>query len=754
VDGAGRRYSDDYAWYAKYGSNAEEAFRAVKKVIEKVAKAARDGELQTIDKADLGTSVKWKLAFLYQGREDLKILPIYKESHLKAYLGSTGKTAMSALYARVLKDRKDEELFGFARRVWKAATEKLNVGILTVPQAQDYLDERFEASPEPEKKLAGFVTDPGKELALVLNNKAVTLFLANGAWTREGVRLTKEFHAGEKPHADLKTQAPSLASGPACTVEVKTMKALEALCDAYEGPKVVNKDSSGKRLSAGAIPLNQILFGPPGTGKTFSSINKALEILDPAFLDVNADNRSALKGRFDEFLQEKRVQLVTFHQSFSYEDFVEGISASSDDGESAKLKYKVEPGVFARICNDARLRSMVKSTSVTSGSRVWKISIGQRHKDVELREECFKRGEARIGWGHVGDLSNPERPKAEFANLEAESDTNQNSLNSFYEGVSVGDILLCLATNKTIQAVGVVEGEYEFDDSVKDTDFWGTYFHKRRVRWLAKGLDADILALNDGVTLTQKTIYELSRISAPDALKLANVSEPVGGNAEPYVLIIDEINRGNVSRIFGELITLLEPSKRQGAPEALEAILPYSKKPFAIPQNLYIIGTMNTADRSLATLDIALRRRFEFIEVPSDPQELSDIHIDGIDVAAMLTVMNQRIEVLLDRDHALGHAYFMSLRKDSTLSELAGIFRTRVLPLLQEYFFEDWERIRWVLNDHRKKHAPHEFVVRPEYDVQALLGEGPEIPKESRQWRINPDAFELADSFRKIIEVR
>jgi len=223
-------------------------------------------------------------------------------------------------------------------------------------------------------------------------------------------------------------------------------------------------------------------------------------------------------------------------------------------------------------------------------------------------------------------------------------------------------------------------------------------------------------------------------------------------NLVPHVLIIDEINRGNVSRIFGELITLIERSKRAGAAEALEVTLPYSKQTFSVPGNLYILGTMNTADRSLAGLDIALRRRFTFVEMPPKPELLDEVEVEGINIGALLRVMNQRIEVLLDRDHCLGHAYFMRLIDEPSLALLESIFRNQILPLLQEYFFEDWERIGWVLNDQRAQDtAP--FVQRPqtEQNLAVLFGNDIAGQLNDQRWQLNDSAFSSPDSYRNIL---
>lgn len=218
------------------------------------------------------------------------------------------------------------------------------------------------------------------------------------------------------------------------------------------------------------------------------------------------------------------------------------------------------------------------------------------------------------------------------------------------------------------------------------------------------------------------------------------------------VLIIDEINRGNVSRIFGELITLLEKDKRKGQAEELSVVLPYSKESFSVPSNVYVIGTMNTSDRSLASIDLALRRRFKFIHVLPDPSLLGDVKIAGIHLAHLLARMNERIEVLLDADHLIGHAYFMPLLNGGSLKDLGDIFRTQIIPLLGEYFFDDAQKICWVLNDHRKE-AQHQIVKQLPDRTAELFGENINLPSLSRKWRLNETALENALSFEYIISV-
>jgi len=182
-------------------------------------------------------------------------------------------------------------------------------------------------------------------------------------------------------------------------------------------------------------------------------------------------------------------------------------------------------------------------------------------------------------------------------------------------------------------------------------------------------------------------------------------------------------------------------------------VLPYSKKPFSVPQNVYLIGTMNTTDRSLTGMDVALRRRFVFKAMPPRAELLEGVEVEGIFVDKLLSVINQRIEALLDRDHCLGHAYFMPLRQEPTLAKLAEIFSNQVLPLLQEYFFDDWQRIQWVLNDHRKPEL-FQFVSARGVDVDDLFGTNVNVAHSPQVWSVNDEAFFYVESYLGVINHR
>ncbi len=759
--GAGRMYSTDYGWYAKYGDTADTAFARVREIICDVANAARAGDLESIQRADLGVVIKWKIAFLYQDRTKPTVLPVYSADHLAAYLEQKSKRNIAALQMAVMAQRGHADLFTFAGQVWQTAKTKLSEMLLKPEDALVFFQEspdRFQPIKDPTKYIAGFTTNDGRVLALALDNKEVKLWLESGDWlntVKEQLNNIEEYPADRPRSSNLAGNAPKLAQGnPAIYLTVPTRAALLAVCDAYENTGLNENKVMAAEYTMSLptnIPLNQILYGPPGTGKTHATIEETLRILDPAYLQLHKDDSKKLKERFDALLAAEQARFVTFHQSFSYEDFVEGLRATTNDDKQPE--YVIEPGVFKRLCDDARTQGVQPDAGIRSNPRIWKISINGSGQS-QTKSYCISHGEARIGWGETGDLREPERNDY-YKSLGI---GDQGTLAYFAEDMAQGDILLVLHSVDTFAAVGVVTGDYRYDDTTP-AGIRDDYQHVRSVTWLYRDLELSILPLNDNKQFTLKTVYPIDRFTWGDLLAYLEQSgavpvkqHAVVGERKPHVLIIDEINRGNISRIFGELITLIEPSKRVGEHDAMSVVLPYSKKPFSVPSNVYLIGTMNTADRSLAGLDIALRRRFTFKEMPPLPELLDDIAVEGVNIGQMLRRMNERIEVLLDRDHCLGHAYFMRLRDQPALRELGFIFRQQILPLLQEYFFEDWERIAWVLNDHNKE-PEQAFVQKASANLASLFGAtvAENLQNMDRRWRINESAFDNIESYRRII---
>ena len=340
-----------------------------------------------------------------------------------------------------------------------------------------------------------------------------------------------------------------------------------------------------------------ILQGAPGTGKTYAIPEIVARLCEES---IDLSDRQQVMDAFSRLVSEKRVVFTTFHQSMDYEDFVEGLKPFVD--ENKNVYYDVVDGIFKSICKDAA-KPVIRNNSIdiNPDAVIWKVSLGGTY-DNEVRSECLKNGHIRIGWDDYGE------------NYEEQSAYEQGGrivLDAFYNKMTEGDIVLSCYSNKLVDAIGIVEGEPEWHDE------YNGYKRLRNVRWLVKGIKEDISVIM-GKSMTLSTVYRLNDISIENVLELLKKHSAAGSatsekNTKPYVIVIDEINRGNVSKIFGELITLLEADKRMDGAMPLTARLPYSKTDLSIPSNLYLIGTMNTADRSLSQFDYAMRRRFRFI---------------------------------------------------------------------------------------------------------------------------------------------
>ncbi|QWG03988.1 AAA family ATPase [Flammeovirga yaeyamensis] len=440
--------------------------------------------------------------------------------------------------------------------------------------------------------------------------------------------------------------------------------------------------------------LNQILFGPPGTGKTYNTINKALEIIEgKAPTELERENGEA-KQRFNDLVDNSQIVFTTFHQSMSYEDFVEGIKPKVNNDD--QVYYDVEDGIFKRVCSSAK-KIEIKNNNQIDFDNVdyYKMSIGGKHRK-EMHDWNIENGTISLGYGGSVSLNEFSQIKdwttfkATFEEKRRETlDNSKFHANAAFRflNMKIGDIVIVTLGNFIIDAIGVISSDYYYDDST-DID----HFHFRKVDWLATDLNIDpsrFITKN----ISQQTIYKFKKADVKIDVLKDTFAKREKLEPKKHVLIIDEINRGNVSAIFGELITLLEESKRLGNEEELKVKLPYSKESFGVPNNLHIIGTMNTADRSVEALDTALRRRFVFEEMMPKPELLKE-QPDGYDLRIILKTINKRIKVLLDRDHQIGHSYFLNVKSESDLKQA---FAKEIIPLLQEYFYGDYLKIALVL---------------------------------------------------------
>lgn len=432
---------------------------------------------------------------------------------------------------------------------------------------------------------------------------------------------------------------------------------------------------------------NIILQGAPGTGKTYRIPELVVRLCEPEF-DANNATRKELMSVYDRLKEEKRVMFTTFHQSMDYEDWLEGLRPVL---ENDQVTYKIEPGIFKRLCTEAeRPLSAKKDVNISDEAIVWKVSLSGTG-DNPVRRDCMKNGYIRIGWDGYGENITEE------TDWSIHNGEGKTILNAFINTMKVGDIVMSCYSSRTIDAIGIVTGEYEWHDNFEH------YKRVRRVKWLVKDINEDIVKLNDGKTMTLGTVYRLNAITLDKVKSLLDkyeASKTLIDNNKPYVIVIDEFNRGNVSKIFGELITLLEPDKRKGMRNAESVLLPYSKKEFYIPSNVFLVATMNTADRSLDTIDYAIRRRFAFITVK--PQEIDDDNFNselfrevsslfisnydeyaesGFDDTIKLLPAETLSEEYRPEDVWIGHSYFIMDGEYAFQDRL--LFE--IIPLLEEY---------------------------------------------------------------------
>ena len=401
------------------------------------------------------------------------------------------------------------------------------------------------------------------------------------------------------------------------------------------------------------VPLNQILFGAPGTGKTYHTKKMAVEIIN----GKKERTREEINKEYEELIEAGQIVFTTFHQSLSYEDFIEGIKPETIDGN---VTYEVKDGIFKQLCSRA---------------------IEQKPKNSDIEIYDFDKG-----WNDL------------IAEVE------QNLLSDSML------LLPILTQDKGVYVTEITDNgnlKIKPKNSRLDIDYIVSYNRAKKLQGVfpdlsvVKNIDKEFRSVIGG---SNSSAYWAVLNYINNKIK-ENNKEIDFEETKNHVLIIDEINRGNVSAIFGELITLLEEDKRKGNPEHTEVKLPYSGKEFSVPNNVYIIGTMNTADRSVEALDTALRRRFSFVEMQPNPEILSEV--ENVDLSKLLKTINQRIELLIDKDHQIGHSYFIGIQN---IVDLQRTFKDKIIPLLEEYFYGDFGKIGLVLGGEFIKSVENEIA--------------------------------------------
>lgn len=625
----GKIYNDNYAWLSKYGNNQDEAFDKIKQTIIDIIQASKNNDLETIENIDFGDAIKWKIAFHYQDVNNIKIVNIFSKNVLGLISLNEFKEKLKIYQIhKKLLENKNLSLIKMVENLsiplWFQYREKYTNKILDL--FKKYLEDisKDNDSKLKEDTIKTYIKDIEKISSCLKNNNLLNCnSIDDFLYCKQQIENNEKFN---KINDNVKRRY------------------IGVLNHYYN---FLNNYFKKNKLNP---PLNQILYGPPGTGKTYHTIDKALEILGE-----NLESRDDKKAKFDEYVKNGQIVFTTFHQSYGYEEFVEGIKPRIDSEENSKeIKYEIKDGIFKELCQKAlenykasllTQEEFAKNEDLENKIEIFLDELVDQQKFIEKTQSGgFRLEEYNEKYRIITDDTNANL----YLNLEIFKTLLENK-DKIINGRSIRQIL----NNK----------------------------HRRQI-------DSYYFQL---VKLFKKREqnYKIDNNSSkkPD-LKF-------------YIIIIDEINRGNISKIFGELITLIEPSKRIGEPEELRVTLPYSrndfydKKGFGVPKNVYIIGTMNTADRSITSLDTALRRRFEFVEMMPDVSKLS-MDCEGINLQELLKAINTRIEYLLDREKTIGHAFFIGVEN---LNDLKSIFQNKIIPLLQEYFYNDYALINEVLND-------------------------------------------------------
>ncbi|WP_265604761.1 McrB family protein [Campylobacter jejuni] len=634
---SGRLYSQNYAWIAKYGNNENEAFNNIKEKIIQIIQASQDNNLKTIEKIDFGDAIKWKIAFHYQDVKNIKIVNIFSKNVLDLISLNEFKEKLKIYQIhKKLLENKNLSLVKMIENIAIPLWNKYGM------DSQNYIDKM--------KNLFSEYLNKKKLDKNTINKYIQVIENISKEFLKENLYSCDLFSFDQNINKLNKNEEFKLKNSNGHNMYSSALNYYRAfLIDYYEQDIFITERVQSEESNMKIIPLNQILYGPPGTGKTYHTIDKALEILGE-----NLESRDEKKAKFDEYVRKGQIVFTTFHQSYGYEEFVEGIKPIIDNDEnSQEVKYDVKDGIFKELC-DKSLKNYILSM--------------QNENEIDLDKLIF-----------------------EFANYINQDFLNKGNEFPLENKVSIKKILLNFKDEyRSFSLGGSIKSPQSLTIDIIKRDYLN-FKNKKILSFKDIKPKYDSQSDYHGNAIYYFMFYNKLKEFENIQNEKFKIKKEI---LKSYIIIIDEINRGNVSKIFGELITLIEASKRIGEKEELKVTLPYSGKEFGVPKNVYIIGTMNTADRSITSLDTALRRRFEFIEMMPDVSKLS-MDCEGINLQELLKAINTRIEYLLDREKTIGHAFFVSVEN---LEDLKKVFKNKIIPLLQEYFYNDYALINAVLN--------------------------------------------------------
>lgn len=722
-----------YSWVNKFGDTAENAFQNIKSKIIAVVELALQNSLENIDRIDLAPTLKWKLAFLYG---DFNLINIFKPESLvfvakKKGLTKANQNKLAECHKFLIGLKaKERDYFEYAKSLWAIwvnkndpesttplliklmpgqSLYKISHGAFKNGGSADIIEE-FK-----QRRWIVIHQDTGKNQAEVFRNtlkRGDYVYITIGGDSLYAIaKITEE--AWSEVHEDIVGEPGWIFreveyiryATDSSTTDLKPFKefiypsgnsTLQEISEGSMGQAnerifvphfnttfEIGSITNNEDMSIEIKSLNTILFGPPGTGKTFNSVDAALKLVAPDAYNNAKGNRDLIVIEFNKLLvkatnsqewetETGQIAFCTFHQSFSYEDFVEGIKPKTNG--KGDIAYHLEDGIFKLMSQLADKKTTVNPNAASINEQI--TSSQAKYFRFKIDESQFENfiNNKNIEYPNT-ELTRSSTFKGAFEN--AKHDTNDS-------------IILLNKENSNLVAIGKVVGAIA-NNSESNTV-------SRKVDWFYHHLSIPFDKIYNE-TLQNSLGESLSRTKINMEEFKILLSEQTTLTPKNYVIIVDEINRGNVSQIFGELITLIEHDKRKGTDNELSVILPYSKKPFSVPANLFLVGTMNTADRSVEALDTALRRRFSFIEMPPIPEKLdnSTVSIDGVDfnLQDILNVINKRIEKLVNRDHLIGHSYFLEvINEKKTLKES---FANSIVPLLQEYFYGDYAKMALVI---------------------------------------------------------